>query len=135
MKRINLLCIVVAIFFVSSVFADDPIRSKGISVHALPKRVAKISGKPWGLQVSFAPYLKQEQGQPFLQSIGDVLEYIKKQDSSVIKNGFWVVTTNPMAYSEEELEFQKQIKTVLPEENIPLFWARGAELDKGFTRY
>jgi len=40
-----------------------------------------------------------------------------------------------MAYSEEELEFQEQIKTALPIENIPLFWVRGAELDNGFIRY
>ncbi len=102
MKKINLLCVVLAIFFVS---------------------------------LGYAAYLKPEPGQPFLQSISDVLEYIKKQDLSVIKNGLWVVTTHPMAYSEEELEFQEQIKTALPKENIPLFWVRGAELDKGFTRY
>ncbi len=127
--------IIFTLLFVSSVYADGPERSKGISVHALPKRVAKISGKPWGLEVSYAPYLKPEPGQPFLQSISDVLEYIKKQEPSVIQNGLWVVTTNPMAYSEEELEFQDQIKETLPKEKIPLFWARGSEIRNGFTRY
>jgi hypothetical protein len=131
----RLFCIIFVLLFVSSAYAESPDRSKGISVHALPQRVAKLSGKPWGLEVSYAPYLKPEPGIPFLQSKSDVLQYIRKQDPSVIQNGFWVVTTNPGAYSKEEIEFQEQIKEVLPKENIPLFWARGAELEKGFTRY
>jgi len=135
MNKLKILLIIFTLVIVSSVYADSPDRSKGISVYALPKRVAKISGKPWGLEVAYAPYLKPEPGQPFLQSISDVLNYIKKQDPEVIKNGLWVVTTHPSAYSEQELEFQKQIKETLPKENIPLFWARGSELDKGFTRY
>lgn len=135
MRKYRIICITIVLLFVTPVYAEEPVRSKGISVHALPKRVADISGKPWGLEVSYAPYLKPEPGQPFLQSINDVLEYIKKQNPTVIRNGFWVVTTHPMAYSEEELELQKQIKEVLPKENIPLFWARGAEIEEGFKRY
>ena len=116
-------------------YADQPVRTKGISVHALPKRVAKLTGTPWGLQVSYAPYLKPEPGQPYLQSINDVLRYIRKQDPSIIKNGLWVVTTHPNSYSPEEKEFQEKIKEVLPKEKIPLFWARGSELNNGFKRY
>ena len=121
--------------FSSSLFAFEPERDKGISVHAMPERVAKLSNAPWGLQVRYAPYLKPEPAQPVLQSISDVLYYIKKQDPSVIENGLWVVTTNPGAYNEEELKFQELIKITLPKEGIPLFWVRGMNLDKGFTRY
>ncbi len=135
MNKLKLLLIILSFFFASSVYAESPDRSKGISVHALPQRIAKISGKPWGLEVAYAPHLKPEPGQPFLQSISDVLNYINKQNPDVIANGLWVVTTNPVAYSAEEIEFQKQIKEILPKQNIPLFWARGSELDKGFTRY
>jgi hypothetical protein len=135
MKKTLVLSIVICFLAASFAFAEEPVRSKGISVHALPKRVAKISGKPWGFEVSYAPYLKPEPEQPFLQSVSDVLQYIKKQDPSVIKNGFWVVTTNPSAYSDEELELQRQIKIELPKHNIPLFWARGSELNNGFKRY
>ena len=106
MKINKIIYIIVTLFFVSTVYAESSERSKGISVHALPKRVAKISGKQWGLEVSYAPYLKPEPGTPFLQSINDVPEYIKKQDPPVIKNGFGVVNSNPAEYSKEELEFQ-----------------------------
>ena len=116
-------------------YAGEPQRDKGISVHALPKRVADLSGQPWGLQVTYAPYLKPEPGQPYLQSVEDVLEYVEKQDKSVIENGFWVVTTNPSAYSEQETNFLGKLKVELPKHNILLFWARGSELPNGFKRY
>lgn len=51
-------------------------RAKGISIHVLPKRVADLSGQPWGFQVAYAAYLKPEPGQPYLQSLADVLEYV-----------------------------------------------------------
>ncbi|MCG7981016.1 MAG: hypothetical protein G8D81_15160 [gamma proteobacterium symbiont of Clathrolucina costata] len=73
--------------FISVAHSAEPDRNKGISVHALPKRVAKLSGSPWGFQVSYASYLKPEPGQPFLQSLDEVLAYVKKQDKSVIENG------------------------------------------------
>ncbi|MES9925251.1 MAG: hypothetical protein ABW152_14250 [Candidatus Thiodiazotropha endolucinida] len=120
---------------ISVAHAAEPDRNKGISVHALPKRVAKLSGAPWGFQVSYAPYLKPEPGQPFLQSLDDVLAYVKKQDESVIENGLWVITTHPASYSKEEIELQNKVKQTLPEHKIPLFWARGSELENGFKRY
>jgi len=64
-----------------------------------------------------------------------VLSYIRKQNPTVIENGFWVVTTNPSAYDSEEAAFHETVKEVLPKEGIPLFWARGSELDNGFIRY
>ena len=126
-----LLCFV----FATAAQAAAPERDKGISVHALPKRIAKLTGQPWGLQVSYAPYLKPEPGQPYLQSVKDVLTYVEKQDKSVIKNGLWVVTTNPAAYSKQEIEFFNKLKVELPKHHIPLFWARGSELPNGFKRY
>jgi len=134
MNRLTILFIML-ILAIPSTYAGEPERDKGISVHALPKRVADISGQPWGLQVAYAPYLKIEQGQPYLQTLSDVLEYVKKQDQSVVENGLWVVTTHPSSYSEEETEFQEKLKSELPKHNIPLFWARGSEIKNGFKRY
>ena len=129
--------IVILIFLLVSSFsyAEEPTREKGISVYALPMRVAKLSNKPWGFEVKYAPYLKKETGIPYLQTIEQLLEYINKQDLAVIQNGLWVVTTNPSAYSEQELTLQNKIKTILPNKNIPLYWVRGSELKNGFTRY
>jgi hypothetical protein len=133
MKKIIALLIFLVIS--NAAIAVEPKREKGISVHALPKRVAEISGQPWGLQVTYAPYLKPEPGQPYLQSVEDVLSYIEKQEKYVIENGLWVVTTHPSAYSEQETEFLESLKVELPKRNIPLFWARGSELENGFKRY
>ncbi len=135
MQTMNRLLIIALLGLVQVSHAAEPQRDKGISVHALPKRVADISGQPWGLQVSYAPYLKPEPGQPYLQSVDEVLAYIRKQDKSVIENGFWVVTTNPAAYSKQEIELQEKLKIELPKNHIPLFLARGSELEKGFKRY
>lgn len=134
---IRFISVVLATFFLVTQLANaaEPIRAKGISVHALPKRVAKIGGTPWGLEVSYAPYLKPEPGIPYLQSIEDVLQYIEKQDPSVIENGLWVVTSHPSAYDAEEKAFHELVKETLPKEGIPLFWVRGSEIENGFARY
>ena len=135
MNKRTFISFVICCLTLSTSYASEPDRSKGISVHALPERVAKISGSPWGFVVAYAPYLKKESGQPYLQSVKDVLSYIKKQNPSVVENGFWVVTTHPQAYSKKEIKFQNQVKEALPKEKIPLFWVRGSELKKGFKRY
>lgn len=127
--------LLLALVFGPATYAGEPQRDKGISVHALPKRVADLSGQPWGLEVTYAPYLKPEPGQPYLQSVDDVLAYVKKQDKPVIENGLWVVTTHPSSYSEQETMFLDKLKVEIPKHNIPLFWARGSELSNGFKRY
>jgi len=135
MNKHTFIIFLISGFFLSVSHAVEPDRSKGISVHALPESVAKISGKPWGFAVSYAPYLKEEPGQPYLQSVNDVLSYIKKQSPSVVKNGLWVVTTHPRAYSQKEIAFHNQVKNLLPQEGIPLFWVRASDLKNGFRRY
>lgn len=120
---------------VSGSRADEPSREEGISAHALPKRIAALRGTQWGLEISQAPNLQPEQQQPYLQTTDEVLKYIARQDKSVRDNGLWVVTTHPSAYSDEETRFYDEIKAVLPEKGIPLFWARGSELKNGFVRY
>jgi hypothetical protein len=53
--------IISALFLVStlctfSAGASSPERSKGISMHMLPKRVADLGGGKWGLAVTYAKY-------------------------------------------------------------------------------
>ena len=134
-KSIAYLLLAVALFSVEIVGGEEPIRENGISAHAFPKRVAEVAGKPWGLEIAYSPRLQPEPAPPFLQSIGEVLDYIRKQSPEVRQNGLWVVTTHPSAYTEEELNFHAQLKERVPMEGIPLFWARGADLDKGFKRF
>lgn len=132
MKKLVFIIFVLAL--PNLVFAE-PNRSKGISMHMLPERVAKLDGRPWGLWVSYAEYLKPEPGQPVLQSVQDYIAFIEKQSPSVQENGVWIVTTNPNAYSKSEIELLDQIKALSKEKGIILFICRGAELPDGWKRY
>ena len=98
----------------------------------LPRRVADLSGQKWGFAVDFSPKLKQEDAQPVLQSTDELLEYVRKQDASVQKNGIWIVVSHPDAYSEAEKTLLEDTKVLCRKENIPLFIARAADLPNGW---
>jgi hypothetical protein len=112
-----------------------PERSKGISMHMLPKRVADIAGKKWGLNVDYARYLKPESEQPVLQTSDEFLAFVRKQDKDVQENGAWIVTTNPDAYSDAETKLLEEIKLLCQKEKFPLFIVRASELPDGWKRY
>ena len=59
---------------------ETPKRAAGVSMHFLPKRVAEIGGKRWGLTVDYRPYLKPESAPPVLQSANEVIAFVEKQD-------------------------------------------------------
>ena len=120
---------------VSTASAAEPERSKGISMHMLPKRVADLGAKKWGLVVSYAEYLKAEKTEPVLQSTTEFLTFVRKQDKPVQENGAWIVTTHPDAYSEPEKKFLEDIKALSRREVIPLFIVRGSQLPNGWQRY
>ncbi|WP_242337965.1 MULTISPECIES: hypothetical protein [unclassified Anaeromyxobacter] len=119
----------------SPAWADAPERARGISVHMLPRRVADLGGRKWGLVVDYAEYLKPEPAQPVLQSPSELLAFTRKQDTSVQANGVWIVTTHPDAYSEQEKKLIDDIKAVCRKERIPLFIARASQLPAGWQRY
>lgn len=115
--------------------AGEPQRSQGISIHMLPKRVAKISGRPSGFSVDYSPKLKNETVQPVLQTGQELLAYVRKQDATVQENGVWVVITNPDAYSEEEMKLLEEVESLCREQKVPLFVSRASELPNGWKRY
>jgi hypothetical protein len=129
------LAVLIAVLPTTSDAADSPDRAKGISMHMLPKRVADISGDPWGLTVSYAKYLAPEPAQPVVQSAAEFLTYVRKQSSTVQSNGVWIVTTDPDSYSHTEKALLEEIKSLCRKEGIPLFIARGSELPGGWRRY
>jgi len=132
----SLLAILFALCICSASLAEAvPERAKGISMHMLPKRVADLSGKKWGLTVNYASHLKPETAQPVLQTPEEFLSYVHKQESSVQENGVWIVTTHPDAYSGPEKALLEDIKALCRREHIPLFVARGSELPNGWKRY
>lgn len=119
----------------SAATSAEPERSKGISAHMLPKRVAELGQKKWGFVVAYAQFLKPEQLQPVLQSPTEVLAFIRKQDASAQENGLWIVTTHPDAYSEQEKNLLEDVKTLSRQKKFPLFVVRGSQLPNGWQRY
>jgi hypothetical protein len=119
----------------SPAWAEALERAHGISIHMLPRRVADLADRKWGLVVDYAEYLKPEPAQPVLQSQSELLAFIRKQDSSVQANGVWIVTTHPDAYSEQEKRLLEDIKAVCRKERIPLFITRASQLPAGWQRY
>jgi len=136
MKKVTI-AIFLVLFSVSISLAIEslPERSKAISLHMLPKRVADPNGQKWGFMVSSAAHLKPEQEKPVLQNAKEFVAYVRKQDKKVQDNGVWIVITNPAAYSKEEVTLLEDIKVLCGKENIILFIARGAQLPNGWVRY
>ncbi len=91
---------------------DSPDRSRGISIHMLPKRVADLGGEKWGLRVSNAEYLRFAAGPPTLQNAKDFLAFVRMQDKLVQENGVWIVITDPDAYSEPEKALLEDVKVL-----------------------
>jgi hypothetical protein len=112
-----------------------PERTKGISVHMLPKRVADIGGQKWGFSVDLTDHLKPESHQPVLQTPKEFLEFVRKQDSQVQENGVWIVVSHPDAYTDAEKALLEDIKSLCQKEKIALFVCRASELPDGWKRY
>ena len=87
MKRTLALVIAVLLYGVVLVAATSPERTQGISIHMLPKSVAELGGRPWEFTVDYSPRLKAESQQPVIQTVAELLSYIRKQDSGVQENG------------------------------------------------
>jgi len=134
MKRALLtsLTILVATFAIA---AATPERSKGISTHMLPKRVADLGGNKWGLTVTPSSYLTPDAGSVTLQTVSEFLVFVQKQSKSAQENGVWIVTSHPDAYSEQEQSFLKEVIAACVKAKIPLFIARASELPNGWQRY
>ena len=103
-------------------------------MHMLPERVAKISGKQGGFTVSYAPYLAPEKKEPLLKSLKEFKTFVEKQKSEVRENGVWIVTTNPVSYSEAEKKLLEHVSASFPGSEVPIFVCRGSELPDGWTQ-
>jgi hypothetical protein len=101
----------------------------------LPKRVADIGRRPWGFTVDYSPHLKTESNRVVLQTVAEVLSFVRKQDAGVQENGLWIVTTSPDAYSADEKRLLEEVKSLCRREKIPLFICRASQLPDGWTRF
>ena len=115
--------------------ANAPDRTKGISLHMLPKRVADLSTDQWGLVVSHAGDWNPPQQPPVFQNTHDFLLFVRAQNQQVQDNGVWIVVTDPDAYSDAEKTLLEDIKALCRKEQIPLFISRAIDLPNGWKRY
>src|SRR5438046_1180819 len=101
--------------------AGEPERTKGLSVHMLPERVAQISGKSGGFTVESQTYADATQ----------LLAYFQTLSAATQENGVWVVTTHPSAYSAAERDKLRALIAQCQQRKIPVFTCRGSELTAG----
>jgi hypothetical protein len=123
MKQIIAVCFILATTLVA--FAQ-PERDKGLSLHMLPDRVAKISNQSGGFTVS-APAPKKDA--PAMDA-NKTMEYFQGLPDQVKKNGIWIVYTHPSSYSDKEKTQLKNLIDECKKKSIPIFTCRAAELDK-----
>jgi hypothetical protein len=109
--------------------AQEPDRSKGLSVHMLPDRVAHIGGSSGGFVV------RGLDGKEAIYSDAiQLVAFFQTLSVSTKENGIWVVTTSPSAYSEIERANLKTLVALCDEKKIPIFTCRGSELPNGWKR-
>ena len=111
---------------VASAGASQPDRSRGLSMHLLPKRVADISGQKWGLVL--------DANRQVLQTGDEFLSLFRSQPSAVQDNGVWIVVTNPDAYGKQEQKLLLDVQDLCRREKILLFIARASDLPSGWKR-
>lgn len=126
MRIVAILLLVVGFGFAHAV---DLERAKGLSAHFLPKGVAeadKSSGVKWGFIASTAETRSQlATNRPTFQSVTAFLAHYKQLGPETQRNGIWIVTTNPAAYSSEENAMLEELKRQCKAQRIPLFIAEG----------
>ena len=122
MNQILTVCFIFATTLSS--FAQ-PERDKGLSLHMLPDRVARISNTKGGFTVS-APTPKEE-----IPAMDDkkVMDYFQQLPEQVKKNGIWVVYTHPSSYSDKEKKQLKELVEESKKQTISIFTCRASELN------
>jgi hypothetical protein len=111
--------------------AREPIRERGLSLHLLPDRVAKVRGGHGGFTVTDPATRKP--GKTF-STPEEVLTHFEAMPESIKEHGIWIVLTNPVSYSEPEMQKLGILVDSCKKKQIPLFTCRAADLPNGWTR-
>lgn len=128
----------IAIFLVLMIFCNGllcalPKRENGVSAHFAPGREPGIFGaEKSGFVISVGGKNKPASERPFMATPKELVEFILEQSEMVKENGLWLVTTNPSAYSDQEMENTEILKKLCDEKRIMLFFCRGKFLPSGW---
>ena len=132
MKKIILSCLSIILSTFLAYVGEceiSPVRSKGISAHFVPSRVANQGDNvPQGFWV----HIGRERF--VFATPNELLEFFKKQDKATQENGIWLVITNPLAYSIKEKNVIDRLEKLCKQKNVILFKARGMDLPNGWER-
>lgn len=133
MKKIIFLLIVS--ICINSILYAEPKRENGLSVHLVPKSAPGVfGGNKNGFMISQSYNLKPPSERPIFDTPEQLIKYFLTQPQEIQENGLWVVTTNPNAYSEDEMESTEILKKLCLEKDIILFFCRGMWLPNGWIR-
>lgn len=109
MKKIILVLAIV--FCINFILYAAPKRENGLSVHLAPESASGIAGADKkGFVVSQSKDLKPLGSRPILDTPEQLIEYFLNQPQEIQENGLWVVTTNPQAYSDDEMKSTEVLK-------------------------
>jgi len=106
-----------------------PQRQQGLPLHFVPGR-GSPSGKSCFLDARHPP----DDRESILESSDEVIEYFRSLPPETQKNGMWIVTTHPRAYSAREKELFEAVRRACVKDNIILFVCRGSELPDGWLK-
>ncbi len=122
-------------FLAGSWAGAEPVRKNGMSVHAIPQRVAEQDTTHkvhWGYLVSLPGDMRSPLKHPAFQTAESLVDYWRQQPRTVQENGIWVVFTHPTAYNDGEKAEWMRLKKICLDEKIPLFVTRARNLPNGW---
>jgi hypothetical protein len=123
--------VLILLLTVSFLAAAEPTRPAGLSVHMLPDRVARIGGEHGGFTVT-DPATKQR-GTTYVEP-EELVAYFQRLPPAVQENGIWIVTTDPISYSDKEQAKLETLIALCARKKIPLYTCRAIALPKGWRR-
>lgn len=109
--------------------AAAPLRERGLSLHMLPDRVAKLQDSHGGFVLRDP---KTGRSERTLSEAAEVMAYISTLPAQVAEHGVWIVYTNPAAYSKKEQRKLDALIAICRERKIPVFCCRASELPDGW---
>lgn len=102
----------------SKIIGTNVDRTKGLTVHLLPRGVANPSEKKGGFAVLYRRKC------PIFETAAELIRYFKTLSTDTEKNGIWVVTAHSDSYSRDDFELLDQLKLISIKQNISLFISR-----------
>jgi hypothetical protein len=127
--RVRGIAAIASVVIVAVCAGSEPEHVNGLSVHMLPDRVAQIAGGRGGFSVRDAKDTESTYADP-----NQLAAFFQTLSPATQKNGIWIVTTHPTAYTSAEREKLRVLLEICRQKNISVFTCRGSELPSGWKR-